>query len=170
MSRFYVAPPAHPPRGFHAVPDAELNNPDSTNQPIDWSGLEQAAAAATDWLLTTLRTRTTDPEDLAAIDRVDRRLRAGVTVDESDALVVVGLAIDVFERVLGIPGLSAVAGQVFDVMSSAPAPAVDSNRPSCTDGACAARPRATLVCAPRGPRLAYGGVRPRPSILQLVVG
>lgn len=182
MSRIFISPPlpSQPPRGFQAVPATEVDgtgtNPDDA-APIDWSGLERAAHDAAGWLLATLRTRTADPDDLAAIDRVERGLANGTAYDEADALTVAGLAIVTFERHLGIPGLSTVAGHLFDMVSSAPAPAsaCASNRPASTGRACehtaerGGQRGRVLFCVPRGPRIAHGIAR-SPSVLQLVVG
>jgi hypothetical protein len=115
-------------RGFHVVPDAETDAETEAQRgrqepaPIDYAPLADASRQVGLWLLDVARSRTSDPLDLPAIDRVQRAFLASFSeapcrrpdVSEEDLLTVAGILITAFEIDLAAPGLGAVAGSLYD--------------------------------------------------------
>jgi hypothetical protein len=109
--------------GFHTVPDEETEREPSDQPPrIDYAPLVDATRRVGLWLLDVARSRTTDPLDLTAIERVQRSLLttlAGKTrcarseASEEDLLTVAGILITAFEVECGAPGLSDAAGALY---------------------------------------------------------
>lgn len=146
--------------GFHEVSDAELaRDPSAEPPPIDFAPLAAAGRQVAAWLCDVARSRTDDPLDLTAIDRVDRAARAllggepasGGGASEQDVLTVLGILITAFEVDFGLDGLAQVAGAVYD--------AADRADPATTHGPIGAAIRAALgvqatssVPAPTTPR------------------
>lgn len=110
-------------RGFHVVPDVEIERDESqAPPPIDYAPLVDASRQVGLWLLDVARSRTSDPLDLTAIDRVQRAFVASfaetqcrrIDVSEEDLLTVAGILIAAFEIDCAAPGLSAAAGSLYD--------------------------------------------------------
>lgn len=113
-------------RGFHTVPEDEIERePAPAPSTIDYTPLVDASRKVGIWLLDVARSRTTDPVDLTAIDRVQRAFVASLgaslggaarrrpEVGEEDLLTVAGLLLTAFEADLGAPGLASVAGRLY---------------------------------------------------------
>jgi hypothetical protein len=140
-------------RGFHVVPDAEIERASmpAAPPPIDYAPLADAAQDVALWLLDVARSQTSDPLDLTAIDRVQRAAMAAFAntpigsrpaVTEEDVLTVAGILLAAFEVDLGVPGLGAAAGSLYD--------ATDGDLASICDVATdviAARAAASMVAA-----------------------
>jgi hypothetical protein len=119
--------------------------------PIDYTPLQHASRQIAMWLLDVARSRTTDPLDHTSIDRVQRALVlafatnapacARPEVSEEDLLTVAGILITAFEADLGIEGLSAVAGALYDE--------ADRKRATGIDEAMAAQLVAAMVPKPK---------------------
>ncbi|MBE7448600.1 MAG: hypothetical protein HS111_06870 [Kofleriaceae bacterium] len=121
-------------RGFHVVPDEEIERAPSSATPIDYAPLSKAARDIATWLLAVARSRTTDPLDHTAIDRVERAVRFAfashapggarpvtrLDVTEEDLLTVAGILIDAFEIDLGVSGLGSIVGSVYDAADGDP--------------------------------------------------
>lgn len=112
-------------RGFHVVPDDETErDPSDPPPPIDYRPFFDAGHQVARWLLDVARSRTGDPHDRAAIDRVQRALTVAVAssapacarpeISEEDLLTVAGILITTFEADLGVPGLGVFAGSIYD--------------------------------------------------------
>ncbi len=112
-------------RGFHVVPEEEIERePSAVPPPIDYAPLADAGRQAALWLLDVARSHTSDPLDQTSIDRVQRAVTlafatnapacARPDVSEEDLLTVAGILITAFEADLGVPGLGAVAGSLYD--------------------------------------------------------
>jgi len=110
--------------GFHLVSDDELTrDPTAALPPIDYAPLRAATRQVSAWLLDLARSRTTDPLDVAAIDRVQRAVAATIDgaapgargqVSEEDILTVLGILITAFELDVGQVDLGAVFGALYD--------------------------------------------------------
>lgn len=116
------------PDGFHEVPAHEVDrDPQAQPPPIDWTPLVDAARQVANWMLDVARSRTADPTDLTAIDRVQAAARASLdhanvraAVTEQDLLTVLGILIEAFEVDCQLPGLGALAGSLYDAADDAP--------------------------------------------------
>lgn len=159
--------------GFHIVPTEETERePSAALPPIDYAPLMNASRQVALWLLDVARSRTIDPLDHTAIDRVQRALVvafatnapacARPNVSEEDLLTVAGILITAFEDDLGIGGLGAVAGSMYD--------AADRERATGIDAAMAAQLVAAMVPKPRAlvrqaVRVVPFAVRRRPRVV-----
>ncbi|HVV82906.1 MAG TPA: hypothetical protein VHE35_07485 [Kofleriaceae bacterium] len=109
--------------GFHEVPEDEVaRDPSAPPAPIDFKPLLGAGRQVVSWLCDVARSRTTDPLDHTAIDRVDGAAQALLTgtpnaggTSEEDVLTVLGLLVTAFETDLGLRGLADLAGVLYDV-------------------------------------------------------
>lgn len=110
-------------RGFHVVPDSEIERDESQAPvPIDFAPLVDASRQVGNWLLDVARSRTNDPVDLGAIERVQRAFLDSLSaapcrrfdVSEEDLLTVAGILIAAFEIDFPAPGVSAAAGSLYD--------------------------------------------------------
>ncbi len=115
------------PRGFHIVPDEEIErDPSQAPRPIDYAPLLDAGRRVALWLLDVARNHASDPLDLTAIDRVQRAVLVAcaskstecalreVSVSEEDLLTVAGILITAFEIDFGVSGLGSLAGSLYD--------------------------------------------------------
>lgn len=109
-------------RGFHYVPDEEIDrDPSAEPPPIDYTPLVDAACQVSAWLLDIARKHTSDPLDQAAIERIARaadalatgRSVAGSAASEEDVLVFLGILVDAFEIDGRIENLGAVIGALY---------------------------------------------------------
>lgn len=163
--------------GFHEVSDAELaRDPSAEPPPIDYAPLVAAGRQVVAWLCDVARTRTDDPLDLTAIDRVDRAARAilagdpaGGGASEEDVLTTLGVLITAFEIDFELGGLGELAGALYDAADrAAPATSNDSlgaairaalgtRATSAAPTHATPRPRLVLpVVIRRRPRVAHG--------------
>jgi hypothetical protein len=112
-------------RGFHIVPTEEIERePSDELPPIDYAPLKSAARDISFWLLDVARSRTDDPLDHTAIDRVHRALVVALAanastctrpdVSEEDLLTVAGILLTAFEVDLGLDGLGMATGSAYD--------------------------------------------------------
>jgi len=112
-------------RGFHIVPAEETErDPSAELPPIDYAPLKNAGRDIALWLMNVARSRTDDSLDHTAIDRVQRaimiafaqnaRTCARPDVSEEDLLTVAGILITAFEADLGIDGLGAAVGSMYE--------------------------------------------------------
>lgn len=165
---------------LRAIPDDDLACEAAPPPPIDFAPLAAAARSIGDWLLATARSRTHDPDDLAAIDRIERARCAQAAgargvVAEQDLLVVIGILIEAFELDVGLSGLGALAGSLYDATDGPAGDVADRivaqvvravSRPA---GGPAPTPVRVPVVIRRGPRIAHGvedaGGAPHGSIL-----
>lgn len=109
--------------GFHEIDDNELNRDPSTEPPpIDYAQLFDATRQVGHWFLDIARSHTNDPDDLAAIERVQTTMRANfdatglsgrARASEEDLLVVLGILITAFEVDFRVPGLGSFAGSLY---------------------------------------------------------
>jgi len=114
-------------RGFHVVPDEEIERePSQASPPIDYAPLLDAGRRIALWLLDVARSHTKDPLDQTAIDRVQRAVMSTIAgklsaralrdVSEEDLLTVAGLLITAFEGDLGVSDLGTLAGSLYDAI------------------------------------------------------
>lgn len=117
--------------GFHLVSDEEIaRDPQATPPPIDFAPLFAAGRQTAAWLLDVARSRTDDPLDLAAIERVARTVEAvaskrcsgGSAATEQDILVVVAILVTAFEIDLGVVDLGDLFGGLYAAADSVGAP------------------------------------------------
>lgn len=173
--------------GFHEVPEEELEgDPSAPPVAIDFKPLLTAGGQVVGWLSDVARSRTTDPLDRTAIDRVDRTAQAllagkpGGGASEQDVLTVLGLLVTAFETDLGLRGLADLAGVLYDIAGNvAPSlatynPIVTAIRAAIAGGAPltmhAGTQRARIVMpviVRRRPRIAHGDddAGPAPAVL-----
>lgn len=151
-------------RGFHTVPEDELGrDPARATSTIDYTPLVDASRKVGVWLLDVARSRTTDPVDLGAIDRVQRAFVASLgkpsgrrtQASEEDLLTVAGLLLTAFEADLGAPGLANVAGRLYAAAEREAQPLAAAIAAQVADAlatTAARRPRASRVVVVARPR------------------
>ena len=154
-------------RGFHLVSEAELDrDPSAAPSPIDFAPLFAAAEQVGRWLLDIARSRTNDPADRAAIDRLAQAIaapsqppRTRHATTEEDLLTVVGILLDVLEAEAGVFGLAPVVGALYDATDGDLATVKEELVEALT-----ARVAGDLAAV-----LAAGARQPRPSDLPLCI-
>ncbi len=154
--------------GFQQVSDADMaRDPSEAPAPIDVGPILAAGRQVTDWLLDVARSRTADPADIEAIDRV--RAAAHATLggaspcprhgaSEEDILVVLGILLTAFEADLGVSGLAPLFGAVYDIADPLIDRVVQIARASVRASATSPTrtPTALPVIVRRRPRVAHG--------------
>ncbi len=144
-------------RGFHVVPEEETErDPSDAPPPIDYRPFFDAGHQVALWLLDVARSRTDDPLDQAAVDRVQRAVTiafasnapscARAEISEEDLLTVAGILITAFEADLDMPGLGFLAGSIYDAADG------DLNRMQAALTRVAAGQATAAVVRARGPR------------------
>jgi len=162
--RSFLAPALR--QGFHQVSDAEMaRDPSEPPAPIDIRPVLAAGRQVTDWLLDVARSRTNDPADTEAIERVRVATHAPLAGGRpwrrpgtcgGATLVVLGIRLTAFEAGLGVSGLAPLFGAVYDLADPLIAKVVEAARASLRT-ASPARTRTILpVIVRRRPRVAHG--------------
>jgi hypothetical protein len=114
-------------RGFHLVPDEEIERePSEASPPIDYAPLLDAGRRVALWLLDVARSHTSDPLDHTAIDRVQRAVMLASVknsaacvvrdVSEEDLLTVASILIMTFGAELGETDFETLAGSLYDAI------------------------------------------------------